>query len=74
MSMTNFDRDERAAVQDKDAVPGQENLTPMQQELLRDMRESLQQMKRGEMLSARETLRELDLEFEAEDDADSSHE
>lgn len=50
-----------------------EALSPAQLELLRDMRESLRQMKRGESLPARETLREIELELEAEDDANHSN-
>lgn len=69
MSVTNVDQDERASVQLKDSVPGIENLSAEQQELLLDMRASLKQMKRGELLPARETLREIEQEQEADDNA-----
>ncbi len=69
MSVTNGHQDERASVQLKDTVPGIENLSAEQQELLRDMRASLKQMKRGDLLPARETLREIEQEQEADDNA-----
>ena len=72
MSRNNNDRDERATLNCDGRVPAVDNLTPAQQELLRDLRESLQQMKRGELLPARETLREIELELEAEDNASIS--
>lgn len=69
MSRNNNDSDERATLNCDGRAPAVDNLTPAQQELLRDLRESLQQMKRGELLPARETLREIELELEAEDNA-----
>ena len=48
------------------------DLTPEQQELLRDMRVSLKQMRRGETIPAREALHEIGLELEAEADASRS--
>lgn len=72
MSVTSADRQKRAALKHKDSVPKHENLTAEQQELLHDVRASLKQMKRGESLPARETLREIDLELEAEDNARTS--
>lgn len=69
MSGTNVDQDERASVQLKDSAPELENLSAEQQELLLDMRASLKQMKRGELLPARETLREIEHEQEADDNA-----
>ena len=48
------------------------NLAPEQQELLRDMRVSLKQMRRGETIPAREALHEIGLELEAEADASRS--
>lgn len=71
--MSNVDRDEqKVTLEFDDQVQGSEDLTPAQQELLRDMRASLKQMKRGELLPARETLRVIDLELEAEDNARTS--
>jgi len=67
MSMTNVDKDEHTALQQKVSIPGHENLTAQQQESLRDMRASLKQMKRGELLPARQSLREIDQELDAED-------
>ena len=72
MSVRKADRDELVTVEQKSKVPDHEDLTAAQQELLRDMRVSLKQMKRGELLPAREALREIQLELEAEDDANSS--
>ncbi|MDE2910904.1 MAG: hypothetical protein OXQ99_17065 [Chloroflexota bacterium] len=72
MSVTSADRQKCAALKQKDSVPEHVNLTAEQQELLHDMRVSLKQMKRGELLPARETLREIDLELEAEDNARTS--
>lgn len=72
MSVTSADRQERVALQHKDSLSEHENLTAEQQELLHDMRVSLKQMKRGELLPARETLREIDLELDAEDNAHTS--
>ncbi len=69
MSIKNNDRDERATLNFDGQVPADANLTPAQQELLRDLRASLKQLKRGELLPARETLREIDLEIEAEENA-----
>ena len=69
MSIKNNDRDERATLNFDGQVPAEANLTPAQQELLRDLRASLKQLKRGELLPARETLREIDLEIEAEENA-----
>lgn len=69
MSIKNNDRDERATLNFDSQVPADANLTPAQQELLRDLRASLKQLKRGELLPARETLREIDLEIEAEENA-----
>lgn len=69
MSVTNVDQDERASMQLKDSAPGLEDLSAEQQELLLDMRASLKQMKRGELLPARETLREIEQEQEADENA-----
>ena len=69
MSIKNNDRDERATLNFAGQVSADANLTPAQQKLLRDMRASLKQMKRGDLLPARETLREIELEQEAEVDA-----
>ncbi len=69
MSIKNNDRDERATLNFDSKVSADANLTPAQQELLRDLRASLKQLKRGELLPARETLREIDLEIEAEENA-----
>ena len=69
MSLKKVDRDERAQLKLDGRVPQGEDLSPAQQELLSDMRASLKQMKRGELLPAREALREIDLELEAEDNA-----
>ena len=69
MSIENVDRDERARLKFDGQVPQGEELSPAQRELLSDMRASLKQMKRGELLPAREALREIDLEQESEDNA-----
>lgn len=69
MSIKNNDRDECATLNFDSKVSADANLTPAQQELLRDLRASLKQLKRGELLPARETLREIDLEIEAEENA-----
>ena len=69
MSVKNLDHDERTTAHLKDSMPGLENLSAEQQELLLDMRASLKQMKRGELLPARETLREIEQEQEADGDA-----
>lgn len=53
MSIKNDDRDERATLNFDGQVPAEANLTPAQQELLRDLRASLKQLKRGELLPAR---------------------
>ena len=72
MSMENLDRAERAALKFGDEAPMGEDLTPRQQELLRDMRASLRQLKRGDLLPAREALREIELDTEAEENARTS--
>ena len=69
MSIMNTDRDERATLNFAGQVSADANLTPAQQKLLGDLRASLKQLKRGELLPARETLREIDLEIEAEENA-----
>lgn len=69
MPVNNVDKEERASLRLDGGVRQGEDLSPAQQELLRDMRASLKQIKRGELLPAREALREIDLELEAEDNA-----
>ncbi|MCY3916189.1 MAG: hypothetical protein OXG49_09290 [Chloroflexi bacterium] len=69
MPVKNMDKDERAQLKFDGRVPQGEDLSPAQQELLRDMRASLKQIKRRELLPAREALREIDQELEAEDNA-----
>ncbi|MCE2472045.1 MAG: hypothetical protein J4G18_09110 [Anaerolineae bacterium] len=56
-------------VRGKSQVADQDELALAQQELLSDMRVSLGQVRRGEALPAREALRELRAELEAEDNA-----
>ena len=73
MSVSEFDRDELATTRRKNRDSAHEELSPAQQELLRDMRESLRQMKRGDALPAREAMCEIQLELKAEDDANSSN-
>lgn len=72
MSVRITDSDDIATARQKSRGSDQEDLTTAQQELLNDMRVSLKQMKRGEILPAREALREIHLELEAEDDANRS--
>ncbi len=72
MTLRKGDGDELVTALKTDALPGEEELTEAQKELLNDMRVSLKQLKRGEVLPAREALREIRLELEAEDDASNS--
>ena len=72
ISVSEAGGDKLAAIQQNSQTPSQNDLTPAQQELLHDMRVSLKQMRRGETFPAREALREIGLELEAEDDASSS--
>ena len=60
--------DEQAATLKDRALPGADELTAEQKELLNDMRVSRRQVKRGEGIPARRALREIWLELEAEDD------
>ena len=69
MPVKNSYHDERTTAQLKDSMPGFDKLSAEQQDLLRDMRVSLKQMKRGDLLPARETLREIEQEQEADDNA-----
>ena len=64
--------DKLATVQQNSQTSDPIDLTPEQQELLRDMRVSLKQMRRGETIPAREALHEIGLELEAEADASRS--
>ena len=66
------DGDEQVATLKDRALPGEEELTAEQKELLNDMRVSLRQLKRGEGLPARQALREIWQELEAEDDERNS--
>ncbi len=69
MPVKNSYHDERTTTQPKGSMLGLDNLSAEQQDLLRDMRVSLKQMKRGDLLPARETLREIEQEQEADDNA-----
>lgn len=71
-SVSEADGDKLATVQQNSWTSDPIDLTPEQQELLRDMRVSLKQMRRGETIPAREALREIGLELEAEADASRS--
>lgn len=62
MSVSNADRDALLTARQHSESPSDADLTPAQQELLRDLRLSLKQMKRGEALPAREALREIQME------------
>lgn len=72
ISVSGTGGDKLAAVQQNSQTSDPINLTPEQQELLRDMRVSLKQMRRGETIPAREALHEIGLELEAEADASRS--
>lgn len=72
ISVSDAGGDKLVAVQQNSQAPAPINLTPEQQELLRDMRVSLKQMRRGETIPAREALHEIGLELEAEADASRS--
>lgn len=72
ISVSETGGDKLAAVQQNSWTSDPINLTPEQQELLRDMRVSLKQMRRGETIPAREALHEIGLELEAEADASRS--
>lgn len=72
ISVSEAGGDKLAAVKQNSKVSAPINLTPEQQELLRDMRVSLKQMRRGETIPAREALHEIGLELEAEADASRS--
>ena len=72
MSGKMVDRKKPASLQLDGRASQGEELSPAQQELLRDMRASLKQMKRGELLPARETLREMDLDLELKDNASTT--
>ena len=72
MIMSKVDASGISPERKKIRVPDQEELTAAQQELLRDMRTSLAQIRRGDLLPARESLREVRTELEAEDNANRS--
>ena len=72
MSEAGGDKLAAIAIQQNSRTSDPIDLTPEQQELLRDMRVSLKQMKRGETIPAREALHEIGLELEAEADASRS--
>ena len=72
ISVSGTGGDKLAALQQNSQVSDPIDLAPEQQELLRDMRVSLKQMRRGETIPAREALHEIDLELEAEADASRS--
>ena len=72
ISVSETGGDKLAAVQQNSRTSAPINLTPEQQELLRDMRVSLKQMRRGETIPAREALHEIGLELEAEANASRS--
>lgn len=56
-------------VRKQSRIPDQDDLSEAQRELLSDMRISLDQVRRGEGLPAREALRVLRAELDAEDNA-----
>ena len=72
ISVSEAGGDKLATVQQNSQTSNPIDLTPEQQELLRDMRVSLKQMRRGETIPAREALHEIGLELEAETDASRS--
>ena len=72
MTLKEADGDDLATALKDRETPGVEKLTEAQIELLRDMRVSLRQLKRGEGLPAREALREIRVELESEDNAGNS--
>ena len=72
MAHRKADGDEEVATLKDRALPDEEALTEPQKELLNDMRISLRQLKRGDGIPARQALREIWLELEAEDDESNS--
>lgn len=68
ISVSEAGGDKLVAVQQNSQTSDPIDLTPEQQELLRDMRVSLKQMRRGETIPipAREALHEIGLELEAD--------
>ena len=69
ISVSETGGDKLAALQQNSWTSDPIDLTPEQQELLRDMRVSLKQMRHGETIPARVALHEIGLELEAEADA-----
>ena len=72
ISVSGTGGDKLAVLQQNSRTSDPIDLAPEQQELLRDMRVSLKQMRRGETIPAREALHEIGLELEAEADASRS--
>lgn len=72
ISVSGTGGDKLTVIQQNSQTSDSINLTPEQQELLRDMRVSLKQMRRGETIPAREALHEIGLELEAESNASRS--
>lgn len=72
ISVSGTGNDKLTAIKQNSQVSAPIDLAPEQQELLRDMRVSLKQMRRGETIPAREALHEIGLELEAEADASLS--
>lgn len=69
ISVSETGGDKLATVRQNSRASDPIDLIPEQQELLRDMRVSLKQMRHGETIPARVALHEIGLELEAEADA-----
>lgn len=72
MTLRSVDGDEQVVELNERSLSGEAELNAEQKELLNDMRVSLRQLKRGKGLPAREALREIWQELEAEDDESNS--